>query len=143
MKLTFKYICIFLVFVFVIGMVGCANDTELNNDNNQPNTQKALSPDEAIELLKEQLIIAYEKTYGEFTPSDEEPSMFTGDKERLSYVIPRLTVKEETEQYFIIPVIWDFYVDKETHKIYKYYNGIDESLIPFDPQDSTALAFVG
>lgn len=60
-----------------------------------------------------------------------------------SYVIPRLTVKEETEQYFIIPVIWDFYVDQETHKIYKFYNGIDESLIPFDTQDSTALAFAG
>ena len=75
--------------------------------------------------------------------SDEEPSTFTGDKERLSYIIPRLTVKEETDQYYIISVIWDFYVDKETHEIFKFYNGMDEMFIPFDPQADTALSFAG
>lgn len=102
-----------------------------------------LTTNDAVELLKEQLIIAYENTYGEFVSSDEEPSTFTGDKERLSYIIPRLTVKEETDQYYIISVIWDFYVNKETHEIFKYYNGIDEMFIPFDPQSDTALSFAG
>lgn len=112
-------------------------------DENKAANVKEFSSDDALELLKEQLIIAYEKTYGEFIPSDEEPSIYVGDKERLSYIIPRLTVKEETDQYYIIPVIWDFYVDKETHEIFKYYNGIDEMFIPFDPQADTALLFAG
>ncbi|MBR5284845.1 MAG: hypothetical protein IKU27_07350 [Clostridia bacterium] len=104
---------------------------------------KDFTSDDALTLLKEQLIVAYEKTYGEFIPSDEEPSIYTGDKERLSYIIPRLTVKEENEQYYIIPVIWDFYVDKDTQEIFKYYNGLDEMFIPFDPLTDTALAFAG
>ena len=104
---------------------------------------KEFSADDAVALLEEQLIIAYEKTYGEFVASDEEPTIYTGDKKRLSYIIPRLTVKEETEQYYIVPVIWDFYIDKETQEIFKYYNGLDEMFIPFDPQADTALAFAG
>lgn len=102
-----------------------------------------LTSEDAVALLKEQLIAAYENTYGEFTPSDEEPSTFTGDKERLSYIIPRLTIKEETDQYYIISVIWDFYVDKETREIFKYYDGLDDMFIPFDPQSDTALSFAG
>lgn len=168
MKKTVKYyLCVFFAVIFAIGMAGCADNTEANDknnpseaqetlspeeaaDNTEPNdknnpseAQKTLSAEEALELLKEQLIIAYEKTYGEFTPSDEEPTTLTGDEERLSYVIPRLTVKEETEQYFIVPVIWDFYIDKETHEIYKFYNGIDTMFLPFDPEDPSALAFAG
>lgn len=144
MKKTVKYyLCVFLAVIFAIGMAGCTDNTEPNDKNNPSEVQEALSSEEALELLKEQLIVAYEKTYGEFTPSDEEPTAITGDEERLRYVIPRLTVKEETEQYFIVPVIWDFYIDKETHKIYKFYNGIDQTFTLFDPQDSTALAFAG
>lgn len=113
------------------------------NVNTNSTDVKRLSSGDAVELLKKQLIIAYEHIYGEFVPSDEEPSIYVGDKERLSYIIPRLIVKEETDQYYIIPVIWDFYVDKETHEIFKYYNGIDEMFIPFDPQADTALSFAG
>ena len=128
-----KLIALVLVLALMSLFSGCA-DTEHS---------KEFSANDAVALLKEQLIIAYEKTYGKFIPSDEEPSIYTDDKERLSYVIPRLTVKEENEQYYIIPVIWDFYVDKETCEIFKYYNGLDEMLIPFDPQTDTALAFAG
>ena len=128
-----KKIIVVLALAFVSLLVGCA-DVKYTND---------FSSDDAVALLKEELIIAYERTYGEFIPSDEEPSIFMGDKERLSYIIPRLTIKEENEQYYIIPVIWDFYVDKETQEIFKYYNGLDEMLIPFDPQADTALAFAG
>lgn len=113
------------------------------NVNTNSSDVKRLSSDDAVELLKEQLIIAYENTYGEFVSSDDEPSTFTADKERLSYIIPRLSVKEETDQYYIIPVIWDFYIDKETHEIFKFYNGMDEMFIPFDPQADTALSFAG
>ncbi len=116
---------------------------EDNENENKAKESKPFTSDDAVELLKEQLIIAYENAYGEFVPSDKEPSTFTGDKERLSYIISRLTVKEETDQYYIIPVIWDFYVDKETQEIFKFYNGIDEMFIPFDPQADTALAFAG
>lgn len=122
-----------LALVFVSLLVGCG-DTKHS---------KEFSSDDAVALLKEQLIMAYEKNYGKFIPSDTEPSIYADDKERLSYIIPRLTVKEETEQYYIIPVIWDFYVDKETHEIFKYYNGLDEMFIPFDPQAGTALSFAG
>ncbi len=128
-----KIMALVLTLVFIFSLVGCVDTKQ----------QKDFSSDDAVVLLKEQLIIAYEKTYGEFAPSDEEPTTFTGDKERLSYIIPRLVVKEETEQYYIIPVIWEFYVDKETHEIFKYYNGLDEMFIPFDPQSDTALSFAG
>ena len=128
-----RIIALMLALVFISLSVGCG-DTKHTKD---------FSSDDAVALLKEQLIIAYEKTYGEFIQSDEEPSIYAGDKERLSYIIPRLTLKEETEQYYIIPVMWDFYVDKETRQIFKYYNGHDDMFIPFDPEDDTALSFAG
>lgn len=154
-----KFLFILLTVVIIVSAVGCNqtptnvpddkdkqienNGLEAQNEENKAENVKDFSSVDAVELLKEQLIIAYENTYGEFVPSDEEPSTFTGDKERLSYIIPRLSVKEETDQYYIISVIWDFYVDKETQEIYKYYNGLDEMFIPFDPNSDTALSFAG
>lgn len=128
-----KLLMLVSIFVVICLFSACTNTKH----------SKELSASDAVALLKEELIIAYEQTYGEFIPLDEEPSIYNGDKEILRYIIPRLAVKEDTEQYYIIPVIWDFYVDKETREIYKYYNGIDEMFIPFDPQIDTALSFAG
>ena len=70
-------------------------------------------------------------------------TMHTDDKEYLAYTIPRLTVSEETEKYYIIPVIWDFLVDKQTGRVLVYYNGLDPFAYVFDPMAEGALAFAG
>lgn len=101
--------------------------------------------EDAIKIVQEQVILAYENQYGQFTPSDVKPTstMHTDDKEYLAYTIPRLTVSEETEKYYIIPVIWDFLVDKQTGRVLVYYNGLDPFAYVFDPMAEGALAFAG
>lgn len=37
------------------------------------------------------------------------------DKDRLAYIIPRLSVSEENEYFYVIPVIWDFWVNKRAN----------------------------
>ena len=102
-----------------------------------------LSREDALEILKEQLIIAYENTYGEFVPQHEDPGSMSGDKERLPYIIENLEITEFDGIYYTVPVIWDFLIEIESGKIYKYYDGLDKMLIPFEPLDKNALSFAG
>lgn len=108
-------------------------------------TTVVYTQEDAIKIVQEQVILAYENQYGEFTPSDVKPTstIHTDDKEYLAYTIPRLTVREETEKYYVIPVIWDFLVDKQTGRVLVYYNGIDPFAYVFDPMAEGALAFAG
>ncbi len=105
--------------------------------------EESYSEEEAIELLREQLILAYNNIYGEFVPSDVEPTLYSGDKERYAYLIPRIEVSEETETYYSVQFIREFRIDKKTGQIMVYYNGIDPLLYEFDPMDESALAFAG
>ncbi len=102
-----------------------------------------VSADQAIEALRENLLTAYENTYGEYQPSDTPPDIYTADKDRLAYIIPRLSVSEENEYFYVIPVIWDFWVNKCSGQIYVHYQGLEDSLTPFDPASDTALSFAG
>lgn len=104
-----------------------------------------LSPEDAVLMLKYQLITAYELRYGEYIPryDDPDPSGLVGDKERLPYIIETLRVVKDNGEYYTVPVIWDFLIEKETGKIYKLYQGLDDMLIPFDPLDENALSFAG
>jgi len=102
-----------------------------------------ISRENAINLLRHQLIIAYEKNYGEYTPLDERPAQAVPDEEYLRYAIANLEVSKEDEDYYYIPVIWDFLVEKSTGRIFKFYDGLDKMLIPFDPYSPSALSFAG
>ena len=102
-----------------------------------------LSDEDALRLLKYQLITAYEATYGEYTPRYDDPGSMAGDKERLPYIIEILRITKDDGEYYTVPVIWDFLIEKETGRIYKFYDGLDKMLIPFDPLDENALSFAG
>lgn len=102
-----------------------------------------LSQDDALLLLKFQLITAYERRYGKYIPRYDDPGSMSGDKERLPYIIENLKITAEDSEYYTVPVIWDFLIEKETGQIFKFYDGLDKMLIPFDPLDKNALSFAG
>ncbi len=101
------------------------------------------SKEAAVELVREQLIQAYENVYGPYKPSDEEVGLYSDDASRLAFIIPRLAVSVETEEYYVIPVIWDFRVYKESGDVTVYYNGIDSFEYIFDPTNPNHIAFAG
>ena len=101
------------------------------------------SKEDAVALVCEQLIKAYENVHGPYVPSDVEPNFYSDDSERLAYIIPRLEVREETDEYYVIPVMWDFRVYKSTGEVKVYYNGIDPFEYTFDPTNPNHLAFSG
>ena len=105
--------------------------------------QIPLSSDDAVSLLKNQLITAYLLTYGEYIPRYDDPGSMAGDKERLPFIIETLRVTKDDGEYYTVPVIWDFLIEKETGQIFKFYDGLDKMLIPFDPLDKNALSFAG
>lgn len=101
------------------------------------------SEEAAVALVTEQLILAYENVYGPYEPSDIEPGLYSDDASRLAYIIPRLSVSVETEEYYVIPVIWDFRVYKESGEVTVYYNGVDAFEYIFDPTNPNHIAFAG
>lgn len=102
-----------------------------------------LSKENALSLLKYQLILAYTRTYGEYITKEGDPGSMAGDKERLPYIIENLEITSDDGEYYRVPVIWDFLIEKETGFIYKFYDGLHKDLIYFDPYSPTALAFAG
>ena len=109
-----------------------------------PDSYRKLTEEEAVERVREQLIVAFEKKFGEFVPFDEND-----DKGRLSEeaylrkIITNLTVKSENDRYYVIPVVYDFWVDKYRGDVYTFYNGIVMQINIFDPNAEGALAFPG
>ena len=61
--------------------------------------QRSLTQEEAAEHLCDELTKAYENTYGEYTPLDEDPSP-TDDAEYLRYAIANLDLKDEDERFY-------------------------------------------
>ncbi len=102
-----------------------------------------IEAENALTLLKHQLIIAYENTYGSYTPLSIKPTQAVPDSEYLRYIIENLEITKEDDEYYTVPVIWDFLIEKETGRIYKFYNGLDKVLTLFDPYSPTALSFAG
>ncbi len=107
-----------------------------------PDGTVSKTADEAIDNLKNALIQAYENTYGEFESLDVMPYEYS-DEAYLRYYISSLKIKSENDRFYIIECVFDFYVDKYTDDIFKFYNGIDETFTYFDVNDSNALTFAG
>ena len=114
---------------------------------------KEFTKEEAILLVKQQLIIAFEKKFGEFIPFDnnEKYGKDAGrtiwsdedEKAHMRDVITNLKIQSENDRYYVMPVVFDFWFDKYTGDIYVFYNGQGMSISVFDPYSEGALAFVG
>ena len=112
-----------------------------------------LTREDALKLLKHQLIFAYTNKYGYYTPITEDPRNnvdlsslpggYIGDEAWLPYVIENLEITGEDEDYYTVPVIWDFKIEKSTGFIFKFYDGHSKALMPFDPYGADALSFAG
>lgn len=98
--------------------------------------------DAATELLKGQLIRAFNNKYGDFEPRDNAPDGYD-EKENLRFLISSLSPKSENDRFYIFECIFDFYVDKYSDDIFVHYNGYDESFWSFDPDSESALSFAG
>ncbi|UNK18733.1 copper amine oxidase N-terminal domain-containing protein [Paenibacillus sp. N3/727] len=109
-----------------------------------PSDAKILSEEAAIAKLKQELVIAYEKKFGEFIPlgASEKPGQ-DDDKAILRNVISHLKVASENDCYYVVPVMYDFWIDKYTGDIYTFYNGLAMSINKFDPYAENALSFPG
>ena len=109
-----------------------------------PDNVKTISKEEAIERVREQLIIAFKKKFGEFIPlaENEKPSR-EDDKAILRDVITNLKIESENDRYYVIPVMYDFWVDKYTGDVYTFYNGLVMTINIFNPYDEDALSFPG
>ena len=71
------------------------------------------------------------------------PGGYIGDEAWLPYVIENLEITGEDEDYYTVPVIWDFKIEKSTGFIFKFYDGHSKALMPFDPYGADALSFAG
>lgn len=108
-----------------------------------PDGAVAKTAEEATAHLESLLIAAYENAYGTFAPYDDAPPSPYQEMEYLRWQIPRLSVESENDRFYIIPCVWDFYVDKYTDDVFTHYHGMDETFTKFDPMDENALRFPG
>ena len=102
----------------------------------------ALSKAEAVEIVKKQLIEAYNLTYGEYIPWDENET-YKNNGDDIRKAIYNLNVTEENDRFYTIPVVFDFWVDKYTGEVYVFYNGMTMVIYKFDPTSKGALTFAG
>ena len=111
-----------------------------------PDTAVKKTSEEAVDYLKSQLMIAYEKQYDtNFIPTEEKPELNYGqDWDR--WKISTLSVEDilcETDRFYVIPYVWEFYVDKYTDEVYQMYNGLNNVITHFDFSKKGALSFAG
>lgn len=109
-------------------------------------TLEAKTEEEAAAHLKQVLTIAYETRFGEkFVPAEEAPSPYE-EQTWHRYHIAEMDEDDimfEVGRYYMIPYVWDFYVDKYTDDVYMMYNGIVNRITKYDPTSDGALTFAG
>lgn len=114
--------------------------------SNYSDMKKTLTKEEAIKIVQEQLKIAYKTRFKEKykDPDENVDRMNPNEKDEWRLKINEgLKIKAENDRYFIIPVVWDFMVDKYTGEVYTFYQGQTFEYKLFDPQSEGALAFAG
>jgi len=108
-----------------------------------PTDAKPMPQSEAIKILKEQLIIAYEKRFGiKFSPLDLMPRS-SDEKESYRYTISHLSVIDENDRFYNVYFGWEFMIDKYTGTVFLYYPGQNQTITIFNPYSPGALAFAG
>ena len=114
--------------------------------SNYSDMKKTLTKEEAIKIVQDQLKIAYKTRFKEKykDPDENVDRMNPNEKDEWRLKINEgLKIKAENDRYFIIPVVWDFMVDKYTGEVYTFYQGQTFEYKLFDPQSEGALAFAG
>ena len=107
-----------------------------------PENMKTISSEEAVNIVGEKLSIACQTVFGEDSASFTEQSQ----KETMAIwedIIENLQVKSENDRYYVVPVVYDFFVDKYTGAVYAYYNGQSMYVYEYDPYAPNALGFAG
>jgi len=111
-----------------------------------PDNAAAKTPEQTIEYLHDQLIVAYEVLYEtDFVPLSEKPEKPYGqdwDRWRIS----TLSVDDilcETDRFYVVPIIWELYIDKYTDEVFQMYNGMANTITRFDFTDKNALVPAG
>lgn len=109
-----------------------------------PKEVKAFTEAEAIDIVEKQLITAYEKRFGDFNKDGSSQIGDTSD-EGAAYrsIISNLAVSAQQDRFYIIPVVFDFWVDKYTGDVFVYYNGLNQTINKFNPESEYALMFAG
>ena len=111
-----------------------------------PASAAAKTPEEAVELLRTGLITAYENQYDTaFVPTDGKPEQNFGeawDRWRIS-TLDTDSILCDTDRFYVIPYVWEFYVDKYTGEVYQMYNGLTNVITRFDFTKDGALSFAG
>lgn len=110
-----------------------------------PKDESIATEEEAIEAVREALIFAYEKKYGDFKEAEKNQStdMNADDAENLKVIIRDLKITAENDRFYIMPVVYDFWYDKYTGEIFTFYNGEIMQINLFNPNSEGALAFPG
>ncbi|MDR2940664.1 MAG: copper amine oxidase N-terminal domain-containing protein [Clostridiales bacterium] len=118
-----------------------------------PEGAKIIPKEEAIEIVRGELILAYEKKFAPYTPWPgpeitgegqlSELWVKEGDAGFLRHAITHLKITGENDRYYVIPVVFDFWLDKYTGGVYVFYNGYGMAVWKFDPNQEGALAFAG
>lgn len=102
--------------------------------------ETALTKEKCVEIVREQLIEAYQNRYGDYESFD---GVYEKNGDDIRKAILNLNVTEENDRYYVIPVVFDFWVDKYTGDVYVFYNGQKMNIYLFDPLAPGALAFAG
>lgn len=108
--------------------------------------KKALTKEEAIKKVQEELKVAYKANFNKKykAPDDSIDRMNPSREDEWRIKInDGLEVKAENDRYYVIPVVYDFYVDKYTGEIYSFYQGQTFVYKKFDPKAPGSLAFPG
>ncbi|MEG1964939.1 MAG: stalk domain-containing protein [Oscillospiraceae bacterium] len=107
-----------------------------------PENAHGLSEAEAMRILKEKLLTAYEKKFGKFNLLNEKPSV-QDDEKMLRYLITNMKIEAENDRFYIVPVMHEFWIDKYTKEIYIYYSGVPMTINLFDEEAKNAIDFPG
>jgi hypothetical protein len=111
-----------------------------------PTSVETLSNEEALAILRKELEKAYETVYGEkyesYKGNSSDKNLSEEDGWR-NLISNKLYIKGENDRYYIIPVVFDFFVDKYTGDVYVFYQGASYVIYKFDPYSKDALSFAG
>jgi hypothetical protein len=97
---------------------------------------------EAVEKIKREAIKAFEKEYGKFEPLSEKPAAYL-QKNALRHRITSLSVKSESDRFYVIDFIKEIWVDKYTGKAYIFSNGNPMTVIPYESDKPEMLLAAG
>lgn len=104
----------------------------------------SLTEEEAVEILRSELIDAYEKIYGEYEPFDESKKL--KDEEINSAKIRRriteLKKPERLDRFFVFELKNPVWVDEFTGDVYIYNKSEVTSIKRFNPYSSDALTIL-